>query len=143
MANRLGLRMTGLSELRHAVTAYGQAVVSDAQGAVTDAVEATVAQARAAAPVLTGALQRSITGTLKHDGYSLRGIVRAAAPHAHLLEFGTERVRKRPFLIPSAILNRRLLNARLTSSVQRRSPDGLGTPRLTGEGASTPGITVP
>ena len=142
MANRARLRITGIDELRHAVKAYGSALVAASVNAVTEAVAATVTAAQAAAPVKTGALRDSIVGAVQTDGYSVRGTVRATAPHAHLIEFGTQRVQKKPFLIPAAIRQRRRLNAELASAVTRLAPEGLGTPRITGEGPGTPGVSI-
>jgi hypothetical protein len=142
VANRLRLRITGLSELRHAVKAYGQALVSASVDAVQDAVEDTVAQARSLAPVKTGELRDSITGSVATDGYSVRGTARATAKHASIIEFGTQRVAKKPYLLAPAIANRKRLNRELSDAGRRLSPDGLGTPRISGEGPSTPGVSV-
>lgn len=142
MGNRLRLRVTGIKELQHAVKAYGQRLVSAAVDAVTDAVEDTAIKARYLAPVKTGKLRDSIKASVSTDGYSVKGTVRAAAPHAHLIEFGTQRVKKKPFLVPAAIRNRKRLNEALRASVVQLSPDGLGTPRITGEGPATPRVTI-
>ena len=142
MSNRLRLRIAGLDELRHAVKAYGQKLVSSSVDAVSDVVAATEAQAQAAAPFKSGKLRRSIKGSIKTDGYSIRGTVRATAPHAHLIEFGTQRIAKKPFLVPAAIANRRKLTERIRSNIVKHAPEGLGTPRLTGDGPSTPGMGI-
>jgi HK97 gp10 family phage protein len=142
MANRVRLRITGLDELRHAVKAYGQQLVASSVDAVTDAVEDTVIKARYLAPVKTGELRDSIKGSVATDGYSVRGTARATAKHAAIIEFGTQRVAKKPFFLAPAIANRQRLNRALGAAVRRLSPDGLGTPRITGEGASTPGVGI-
>jgi HK97 gp10 family phage protein len=142
VANRLRLRLTGFDELRHAVKAYGKHVVSDAVDAVSDAVEDTVAMARYQAPFKSGKLRDSISGTVRTDGYSITGTARATAPHAHLIEFGTARITKKPFLVPAAVRNRKRLNQDLVAAVVRRAPDGLGTPKISGEGPGTPGIGI-
>lgn len=151
MSNRVRLRITGLQELRHAVKAYGDALVRESVAAVEDAVDDTVLMARHLAPVGTysarsgrvgGTLRDSIRGTVKTDGYAVRGTVRAHAPHAHLIEFGTQRIKRKPFLIPPAIRNRKRLNAALRAAVLRHAPDGLGRPRITGEGPATPVIGI-
>lgn len=142
MGNRIRLRITGLSELRHAVKAYGEQLVASAVDAVKDAVEDTVIKARYLAPVKSGTLRDSIKGGVSTDGYSVRGTVRATAPHAHLIEFGTQRIAKKPFLVPPAVQNRRRLNSALAANVRRLSPDGLGAPRISGEGPGTPGIGI-
>lgn len=140
MGNRLNLRLSGVSELRHAITAYGARLVQASVDAVTDATEDTVLKARYLAPVKTGELQRSITGRVTTDGYSVTGTVRAAAKHARVVEFGTQRTQKKPFLLAPAIQNRRRLTRTLQSAVVTHAPDGLGTPTVTGEGPVTPGI---
>lgn len=142
MANRVRLRITGISELRHAIKAYGDRLVSASVAAVAAAVKDTVADARAAAPVKTGRLRDSITGTVQTDGYSVRGTVRAKAPHAHLIEFGTQRVAKKPFLVPAAVRHRRQMNEALASAVRTHAPDALGTPRMSGEGPGTPRVSI-
>jgi hypothetical protein len=99
--------------------------------------------ARYLAPVKTGTLRDSITGTVRTDGYSITGTVRAtASPRAHLVEFGSARITKKPFLVPAAIRNRKRLNQDLVAAVVRRAPDGLGTPKISGEGPGTPGIGI-
>ena len=142
MANRLRLRITGLDELRHAAKAYGQHVVSDAVVAVSDAVEDTVAKAKFLAPVKSGKLRDSIIGSVKTDGYSVTGTARVTAPHAHLIEFGTTRIKKKPFFVAGAIANRKRLNQDLVKSVTKHAPDGFGTPKVSGEGPGTPGIGI-
>jgi len=138
MPNRLRLKITGVDELRHAITRYGAALVSEAGDAVAAAVEDTIREARAAVPVVTGELQRSIRGTVRTDGYAITGRVRAGAEYAHVVEFGSERATAKPYLMAAAIANRRELNARLRANVIANAPEGLGTPRITGEGPSTP-----
>jgi HK97 gp10 family phage protein len=140
--NRLRLRITGIDELRHAMKAYGANLVAGAVEDVTEAVEDTIIKAKYLAPEKTGNLRASIKGSVKSDGYSVTGVVRATAPHAHLIEFGTARIKKKPFLVPTAIRNRKRLNDALRARVVRTAPDGLGTPRITGEGPATPGISI-
>jgi HK97 gp10 family phage protein len=142
MGNRARLRFTGLTELRHAVKSYGQNLVDASVAAVKDAVESTATQARATAPVDTGALRDSIRGSVSTDGYSVKGTVRASARHATFVEFGTEDTPKHPFLSPAAIGNQRRLNQALKAAVLAHSPDGLGTPRITGEGPATPRVLI-
>ena len=138
MANRLRLKISGVDELRHAVKRYGGAIVSGAADAVAETVEATIAEARAAAPVITGELRDSLRGTVRTDGYSITGRVRSAAKYAHVVEYGSERSEKKPFLAPAAIANRRKLNGKLRKVVTDNAPAELGTPRITGEGPATP-----
>lgn len=141
MANRARLRITGLDELRHAIKAYGQALVNASVEAVGDAVAGTVSDAKAAAPVKSGRLRDSIAGAVTTDGYSVTGTVRATAPHAHLVEFGTQRITKRPFLVPAAIRQRKRLNQALATAVRTHAPEALGTPQITGEGPGTPRVS--
>jgi hypothetical protein len=68
--------------------------------------------------------------------------VATASPRAHLVEFGSARITKKPFLVPAAIRNRKRLNQDLVAAVVRRAPDGLGTPKISGEGPGTPGIGI-
>jgi len=140
--NRLRLRITGVDELRHAVKRYGGAVVGGAADAVAETVEATIAEAKAAAPVVTGELRDSLRGTVRTDGYSITGRVRSATKYAHVVEYGSERSKKRPFLAPAAIANRRKLNAKLRKVVIDNAPPDLGTPRITGEGPATPNMGI-
>jgi HK97 gp10 family phage protein len=147
MANRLRLRITGIEELRHAVKAYGNRLVASAIDSVTEATTDTVEQSRALASVKTGKMRDSIKGTVKTDGYSITGTVRVTAtadgvPYPALIEFGTSRIAKKPFLVPTAIRNRRILNQKLSASVVHYAPDGLGTPKIIGEGPATPEITI-
>jgi hypothetical protein len=146
--NTLRLKITGVDELRHAVKRYGGAVVCGAADAVAETVEATIAEARAAAPVgvypagwtdrQPGRLRDSIRGTVRTDGYSITGRVRVGVPYAATIEYGSERSKKVPFLSPAAIANRRKLNGKLRKVVIEHAPEGLGTPRITGEGPATP-----
>lgn len=142
MANRVRLRFSGLNELRRAIHLYGEAVVRAAVDEVTDAVEDTVLKARFLAPVDDGDLRDSIRGSVKVDAHGAVGVVRATARHAHLVEFGTARIAKRPHLVPAAIGNRRRMNERLARVIEDKAPEGLGTPRLSGEGPATPGIAI-
>lgn len=147
MSNRVRLRITGLDELRQAIRAYGAQLVEASVDAVSDAVEDTVLKARFLAPVGTypagakrkgGRLRESIRGSVRADVYGARGTVRATAPHAGLIEFGTVKMKAKPFLVPTAIRNRRRMNAALAKAVQDLAPDGLGRPTLTGEGPAMP-----
>jgi hypothetical protein len=147
MANRLRLRITGIEELRHAVKAYGSKLVSGAVADVTDAVEDTVIKAQYLARFKTGKMRNSIKGAVKTDGYSVRGTVSVTAtadgfPYPALQEFGSARVSKKPFLVPTAIRNRRRLNAALRSRVIETAPAALGKPRITGEGPGMPGVFI-
>lgn len=142
MGNRARLRITGINELRRAVKEYGEALVSAAQAAANDAMDNTIAEARAAAPVETGALRDSIVGTLTLSAHSARGTVKAKAPHAHLIELGTQRIKPHPFLVPAAIRNRRKMTEALAAAQRTLAPDGLGTPRITGAGPAMPGVSV-
>lgn len=151
MANRVRLRITGLAELRQAVADYGERLVQASVDAVTAATEATVRDARAAAPVGVyppsarrqgGALRDSIEGTVSTTAYGARGVVRARAPHAHLIEFGTVRAAATPFLVPAAITARRTMQRALAQAVQDEAPEGLGRPRVTGATDGTPGVVI-
>lgn len=156
MANRVRVRVTGLKELRRAMQLYGQRLVQASLEAVTDATEDTVIKARFLAPVgayppgattragnprRPGTLRDSIRGSVTATPYGARGTVRATAPHAHLVEFGTVRADAKPFLVPAAIGNRRRLNRQLTQAVRTHAPEALGRPRITGEGPSLPELS--
>jgi hypothetical protein len=148
MANRARLRITGISELRHAVKAYGAQLVASSVEAVRDAVEDTVLKARFLAREKSGKLRASLTGKVSTDGYRVRGTVQATAtddegyPYPVLLEFGSQRITKRPFLVAPAIRNRQRMNRALRAAVLEHAPAALGTPRITGEGPGTPGVST-
>lgn len=149
MSNRLRLRITGLQELRHAIKAYGEAVVRDAVEAVTDAVDDTAMKAKYLARKKSGRMQASVTGRVSTDGYRVRGTVRVTAtspddsyPYPVLQEFGSARIAKAPFLVPPAIRNRRRLNRELRASVVTRAPEALGTPTIVGDGPATPRMGI-
>lgn len=142
MANRIRLRITGLQELQRAVQAYGDRLVQASVQAVTDAVTETVTEARAAAPVETGTLRDSVVGEVTADAYGASGRVRATAPHAHLLEFGTQRMAAQPFFVAPAIAARRRLTTSLARTVQTAAPEGLGRPRVTGDTGGVPSVEI-
>jgi HK97 gp10 family phage protein len=151
MANRIRLRITGLQELQRAVQAYGDRLVQASVQAVTDAVTETVTEARAAAPVgqypptskkKAGTLRDSIVGEVTADAYGASGRVRATAPHAHLLEFGTQRMDAQPFFVAPAIAARRRLTTSLARTVQTAAPEGLGRPRVTGDTGGVPSVEI-
>lgn len=57
--------------------------------------------AKALAPVLTGTLVRSISSRHSGAGARQKITISASAPHAPYVEFGTARMRARPFLRPA------------------------------------------
>lgn len=139
--NTVRLKVTGVQELVAAARAYGQAVITDARAAVDAAVMGTARDAQAAAPVETGELRDSIGGSVTIDPYGAVGEVRARAYYASFVEFGTEDTPKHPFFIAAAIRHRRNLTRAQIASVQRRAPDGLGRPRITGDGPGLPDLS--
>jgi HK97 gp10 family phage protein len=142
MANTLRFRWTGLRELQHAIKAYGPAVVRAAQEDVETTVSNVVERARAAAPVETGALRDSIKGSVRTDGYTIRGTVRVGVEYAGPVEFGTEDTPKQPHLVPASVAERKDMQARLLQSIADASPSSLGTPGFSSHDSPLPGIGI-
>ena len=136
------LKITGLDELRDAIAVYGERLVSEGAAAVEEAVRGTIADARNAAPVGNypanwkrkpgGYLKSRIGGEVKADRYGVIGRAWVRAYYAGVLEFGSKRIKARPFFIPYAVARRRAMNARIRRAVVDAAPRELA-PSVTGE----------
>lgn len=138
--NRLGFKVTGLQELSAAVANYGREIVADAQLAMGVAVSHAISDAKAAAPVDTGALRNSIKGEVGIDPYGATGAIRASVRYASFVEFGTEATQPKPFLLNAAMHARKRLIDAQVASVARRAPEGLGRPTITNTAGVTPAV---
>ena len=74
--------------------------------AVQDAAKRTAEDARAFAPVDTGALRGSITSLVQASGAKASGDVLANSPHALYVEMGTSRRAAHPYLRPALQQNK-------------------------------------
>ncbi len=77
------------------------AILDAVQDALEDALEAVAQEAKALAPVQTGALQNSIHSLVWRDGDSVCGSVEACVPYAARVELGAPGRPATPFLYPA------------------------------------------
>ena len=89
---------------------YKWKIIWKAQGAIVG-VARKAAKRTTAFKDKTGRLRKSIG--VKRDKQNEVYLLRAQAPHAHLLELGTKRMAAKPFLIPAALttLDRGMIKA--------------------------------
>ncbi len=91
------------------LAAAGPKVATLTSAALTDVASRTVAVAKSAAPVDTGALRDSISssgaGTERNIGTSVR--------YARFVEYGTSKMGPRPFISPAANVAEQLLPAEI------------------------------
>lgn len=73
----------------------------------------------------TGRLRASITHRIEHDGGESAAYVGTNVEYAPWLEFGTSRMRARPFMVPAMNRNREWIKATLKSVV--KNPGSLGS----------------
>lgn len=92
--------MSDLDQLAADLLQAAQTVAREAPDVVSFAAARTAEAARAAAPVRTGALQRSITTRATLGGLST--VVEAGAAHAAFVEYGTSKMPPQPFMRPAA-----------------------------------------
>ena len=97
---RMTVKVVGESEMREALESLEQHLRDGAEQAVQDTVEEVAQLARDNAPVVSGDLRDSISGTV--DG--LLGTVAVEVFYASWVEFGTSGGRNQasPFLVPAA-----------------------------------------
>ncbi len=86
------VQVTGLDELIAALHTASADVRTEGMSIVRDATEGAANEIRQAYPRKTGTLARRV-GTTYPSSTLLVGIVRSAAPHSHLYEFGTRQRR--------------------------------------------------
>ncbi len=89
----MSVRLTfdGLNELREGLSHLPQELAQKASLVVSATANQVGQEVQANYPTHTGALKRGVRVTVDGSNVSTRGIVRSAAPHAHLFEYGTGR----------------------------------------------------
>lgn len=79
--------------------ALPERLMKQACTAAVSAAESAAETAKALAPVDTGELKNSISSASAPDG----AVVRASAPHAAMVEYGTSKMPPQPFMLPAAL----------------------------------------
>jgi len=111
----------GAADARKAFARLPEVVRNQINEATSQTAMAVQAGAKARAPVRTGLLRRSIKRSMDKRRGAAK--VRATAPHAHLVEFGTVRMSARPFLLPAAEAERHNYIARAREAGSRIERD--------------------
>ncbi len=85
------INLDGMNELREGLSRLPQELTAKAALVVSATAQQVGQELQANYPRKTGALKRGVRVTIEGSSVSTRGIVRSAAPHAHLFEHGTAR----------------------------------------------------
>lgn len=80
----------GLDELKAALQALPTELTGEASKIIEAAGNRAVLDLKRGYPVVTGKLRDRVDVTFTQSGVSSKAVVRSAAPHAHLFEYGTE-----------------------------------------------------
>lgn len=100
MANRLRLSMKGVGDVQRNVSRWQGKKMQQVKELVKKTAQNIKRNARRRVPVKTGRLRKSIV--VHYDRTKTAAFVRAVAPHAHLVEFGTAGgMPARPFMQPA------------------------------------------
>lgn len=112
MADHITLQMIGLREMGLAIDKWGADLEAESRRELEREVEGTVNYLKATAPFKTGNLRKSIGSKVEPVGVNAQ--IRARAPHAHLVEWGTKRGTKPThFFVPQVIKARKRFYERI------------------------------
>jgi HK97 gp10 family phage protein len=106
-ADNVYVKITGTERLARNMKVLTAEIKARVEAAITDQAENVATTARENCPVRTGALKRSIRVEVGDGG--MFAAVKAGgmeAPHAHLIEFGTRKMRARPYMVPALEQNK-------------------------------------
>ena len=93
------LKITNLPEFQRNLQELGKRLENAARDVVEEAGAAILENAKARAPTKTGKLKESIVLETEEDGLSVT--IKATAPYAKAVEFGTLRQPAQPFMFPA------------------------------------------
>jgi hypothetical protein len=80
------INFEGLNELRDGLSHLTQELTDKASAIVSATAQQVDLEVQANYPSRTGNLKRGVSFKVERSGVSTRGVVRSAAPHAHLIE---------------------------------------------------------
>lgn len=92
---------SGLAAVASAAAAAGARAGAQTRAAVAKTTADITGTARATAPVDTGALRNSITGTVSVSGAAVEGTVGPSVHYGGYVELGTSRMAPQPYLFPA------------------------------------------
>lgn len=88
-----------MKKLLQTLRALPDRLMQQAKAAAVTAAETAAQIARESVPVDTGELKNSISSASTAEG----AVMRAAAPHAPMVEYGTSKMPPQPFMLPAAL----------------------------------------